>query len=111
MLGSLFGGYGIQLQKSLEKIVNEGKGMVLYMRHNDEGESLLDHLKAVQKSQQTGEKIASNRTSSMDQRDYGVGAQILREMNVRKIRLLTNNPKRRIGLIGYGLEIVENVQL
>ncbi|MFK7772942.1 MAG: 3,4-dihydroxy-2-butanone-4-phosphate synthase [Saprospiraceae bacterium] len=109
ILGTLFKGYGTQLQRSLEMIEKEGQGMLLYMRHNHEDDSLLNHLKEIKREKETGEKTLGEGTQSMEQRDYGVGAQILRELNVTKIRLITNSPKRRIGLIGYGLEIVENV--
>lgn len=110
ILGMLFKGYGTQLQKSLEMIEKEGKGMLLYMRHNHEDDSLLSYLKEIKKEKETGEKTLGEGTESKEQRDYGVGAQILRELNVTKIKLITNSPKRRIGLIGYGLEIVENVE-
>ena len=109
ILGTLFKGYGTQLQRSLEMIEKEGQGMLLYMRHNHEDDSLLSYLKEIKREKETGEKTLGEGTQSMEQRDYGVGAQILRELNVAKIRLITNSPKRRIGLIGYGLEIVENV--
>lgn len=109
ILGTLFKGYGSQLQRSLEMIEKEGQGMLLYMRHNNEDDSLLSHLKEIKREKETGEKMLGEGTESKEQRDYGVGAQILRELNVTKIRLITNSPKRRIGLIGYGLEIVENV--
>jgi len=109
ILGTLFKGYGTQLQRSLEMIEKEGQGMLLYMRHNHEDDSLLNYLKEIKREKETGEKTLGEGTQSMEQRDYGVGAQILRELNVTKIRLITNSPKRRIGLIGYGLEIVENV--
>ncbi|MFK8006804.1 MAG: 3,4-dihydroxy-2-butanone-4-phosphate synthase [Saprospiraceae bacterium] len=109
ILGTLFKGYGSQLQRSLEMIEKEGQGMLLYMRHNHEDDSLLNYLKEIKREKETGEKTLGEGTQSMEQRDYGVGAQILRELNVTKIRLITNSPKRRIGLIGYGLEIVENV--
>ena len=111
VLGQLFEGYGTQLQKSLDMISEEGKGVLVYMRHNDEGDSILNQLKAIKKEKETGETTPKIRTESMDQRDYGIGAQIIRELGISKIRLITNNPKRRIGLIGYGLEIVENVEL
>jgi 3,4-dihydroxy 2-butanone 4-phosphate synthase/GTP cyclohydrolase II len=109
ILGTLFKGYGTQLQRSLEMIEKEGQGLLLYMRHNHEDDSLLSSLKEIKREKETGEKILGEGTQSMEQRDYGIGAQILRELNVTKIRLITNSPKRRIGLIGYGLEIVENV--
>ena len=110
VLGSLFDGYGTQLQRSLELIANEGKGLLVYMRHEDEGDSLLNYLKEMEKGKKDGKK-AWDRNATLSQRDYGVGAQIIREMGVRKIRAITNSPKRRIGLIGYGLEIVETVEL
>lgn len=109
ILGTLFKGYGTQLQRSLEMIEKEGQGMLLYMRHNNEDDSLLNYLKEIKREKETGEKTLGEGTESKEQRDYGVGAQILRELNITKIRLITNSPKRRIGLIGYGLEIVENV--
>ena len=111
ILGVLFEGYGVQLQTSLEMIAKEGKGVLIYMQHMDEGNSLLSQLKTIKREQETGETAITNGTASLNQRDYGIGAQILRELNLSKIRLITNNPKRRIGLIGYGLEIVENVEL
>ena len=110
VLGSLFDGYGTQLQRSLELIANEGKGLLVYMRHEDEGDSLLSYLKEMEKGKKSG-KLAWDRNATLSQRDFGVGAQIIREMGVRKIRAITNSPKRRIGLIGYGLEIVETVEL
>ena len=110
VLGSLFGGYGTQLQRSLELIANEGKGLLVYMRHEDEGD-LLNYLKEMQKGTSDDEKAVWDRNATLSQRDFGVGAQIIREMNVRKIRAITNSPKRRIGLIGYGLEIVETIAL
>lgn len=108
-LGVIFENYGTKIQKSLEMIEKEGKGVLIYMCHNDVEDSIISRLKAMKKEQETGQPISKNPSASAEQRDYGIGAQILREINVSKIRLITNNPKRRIGLIGYGLEIVENV--
>lgn len=105
ILGSLFEDYGVQLQRSVEMIAKEGKGVLVYMRHAEKSDAILQKLKAYQNGQ------PSDLKSDMTQRDYGVGAQILRDVGVCKIRLITNHPKRRIGLIGYGLEIVENVPL
>lgn len=103
---------GAPLQRALEKIANEGRGVLLYMRHGERNDELLLHL------QDLHDRLLKSNTSTpalprrvMDQRDYGVGAQMLRDLGVSNIRLLTNNPKRRVGLHGYGLEIVENVQL
>jgi len=107
ILGSIFENYGVQLQKSMEIIAEEGKGVLIYMRHSEKGVSLLAQLKSYQNK---GKKLGEG-TKSAEQRDYGIGAQILRDLGVTKIRLITNHPRRRIGLIGYGLEIVENISL
>ncbi len=95
-------------EKALEFIAKEGKGLLLLMRHNEKENSLLAHL------QQLVNKIPNETTTQdlkMDQRDFGVGAQILRDFGISKIKLLTNHPRKRIGLIGYGLEIIENITL
>ncbi len=107
ILGSIFENYGVQLQKSMKIIADEGKGVLIYMRHSEKDTSLLERLKSYQNK---GDKLGEG-TQSAEQRDYGIGAQILRDLGVTKIRLITNNPKRRIGLIGYGLEIIENIGL
>jgi len=109
VLGSLFKDYGVQLQRSIEMIDEEGRGLILYMRHMEDPDSLLGLLNNYR--QKAEENREFELKSEMTQRDYGVGAQILRDLGVSKIRLITNRPKRRIGLIGYGLEIVENVPL
>ena len=103
ILGILFEDQGGQLQRSLELINKEGKGLLLVMCHGEKGQDLIARLKDYQKEK----KEATN--NSKDQRDFGVGAQILRDQNISKLRLITNNPKRRIGLTGYGLEVVEVV--
>jgi 3,4-dihydroxy 2-butanone 4-phosphate synthase/GTP cyclohydrolase II len=112
ILGSIFGKYGLQLQESLRMIAKEGKGVLLYMRHGEKGNSILSKLREIQAAQ-NNEPVppVAETKSEMEQRDFGVGAQILRDLGVRKIRLITNNPRRRIGLDGYGLEIVEHIQL
>lgn len=102
-----------QLQAAMQQIEREGKGMVLYMQQEGRGFGLLNKLN-VYKLQEEGydiEEAHSKLGLKMDTRDYGVGAQILRAMNVTKMRLITNNPKKRTGLIGYGLEIVENIPM
>ena len=110
ILGSLFNHYGVKLQRSIEMIAKEDKGLLLYMRHNEKRDALLNQLEAFQKLEAKGEMVTmDDKKSEMDQRDLGIGAQILRDLGITKIRLVTNNPKRRIGLIGYGLEIVENI--
>ncbi len=101
ILGSLYGTNRIDLDGALRTISNNGSGVLLYMRHN-ENDSILQSLKTIDQM----EKVDKS-----EQRDFGVGAQILRDLDVRKIRLLTNNPKKRVALDGYGLEIVENVIL
>jgi len=109
LLGTLFDDYGRQLQQAIETIGRQGKGVLVYMRHNEDRGSILHHLRHLQSQSSDGHPIQVK--SEMTQRDFGVGAQILRDLNIRKIRLLTNHPRRRIGLIGYGLEILENVNL
>lgn len=109
VFGTLFEDYGVLLQKAIDKISRSDKGVLLYMRHSEKGddESLLTTLKRYRQKQDHGETIHIK--ADMSQRDYGVGAQILRDLGLRKIRLITNTPRKRIGIDGYGLEIVENV--
>jgi 3,4-dihydroxy 2-butanone 4-phosphate synthase/GTP cyclohydrolase II len=105
LLGILFNNYMQQVESAFQQIAKEGKGLFLYMRQgqNQSNQLLLNRLK---------DQASHNADhSDMAQRDFGIGAQILRDMHISKIRLLTNNPKRRIGLDGYGLEIVEHVEL
>jgi 3,4-dihydroxy 2-butanone 4-phosphate synthase/GTP cyclohydrolase II len=113
ILGSLKCDCGEQLHEAMTLIEKEGKGVVLYMHQEGRGIGLLNKLKAYQLQEQGLDTVEANLELGfkMDERDYGVGAQILRELNISKIRLLTNNPKKRAGLIGYGLEIVENIQI
>jgi 3,4-dihydroxy 2-butanone 4-phosphate synthase / GTP cyclohydrolase II len=108
-LGALFEDYGGKLMQMLRIIASEGKGVLLYMRHSEKENTLLDRLKLLYNKQKGIESSHVDDRSEMEQRDYGVGAQILRDLGISKLRLLTNNPKRRIGILGYGLEIVENV--
>jgi len=111
ILGSLRCDCGDQLQASLEKIEAEGKGVVLYMNQEGRGIGLLNKLKAYKLQEQGMDTVEANIALgfAMDSRDYGVGAQILRDLGVTKMKLMSNNPKKRTGLVGYGLEIVENV--
>ena len=83
------------------------------MDQEGRGIGLLNKLKAYKLQEEGKDTVEANLELgfSMDQRDYGIGAQILRDLGIRKLRLMTNNPKKRIGLIGYGLEIVENVAI
>jgi len=111
ILGALLHGYGVQLHRTLQKIEQEGKGVLIYLRQKDDDDPVLASLNAIKKMQETGndQKLFPTRTQSTDQRDLGIGAQILNELGVSKLRLLTNNPRKRVGLIGYGLEVVENI--
>lgn len=113
ILGALLQGYGMQLHKTLEIIAKEGRGVLLYLRHSEDENPMLDSLMALKSQQENGKRLDPfpHKTQSTGQRDLGIGAQILNELGIRKIRLLTNNPRKRIGLIGYGLEIIENVPI
>jgi 3,4-dihydroxy 2-butanone 4-phosphate synthase / GTP cyclohydrolase II len=117
MTGDIFGSCrcdcGPQLHKAMEMIEAEGRGVVIYMNQEGRGIGLLNKLKAYKLQEQGRDTVEANLELGfkMDERDYGVGAQILRDLAVNKIRLMTNNPKKRAGLIGYGLEIVDNVAL
>ncbi len=104
---------GEQLQAAMEMVEAEGKGVVLYMNQEGRGIGLLNKLKAYKLQEEGKDTVEANLALGfkMDQRDYGVGAQILRHLGVTKIRLMTNNPRKRAGLLGYGLEIVENVSI
>ena len=106
IFGTMFDNYGDILKHAIKRIAQEEKGIMLYMRHNEKDScaSLLNDMIALDK----GHDDTAQRAEQL-QRDFGVGAQILRDLGVGKLRLLTNNPKKRIGLVGYGLEIVENV--
>ncbi|WP_226388842.1 bifunctional 3,4-dihydroxy-2-butanone-4-phosphate synthase/GTP cyclohydrolase II [Penaeicola halotolerans] len=115
MTGDIFGSCrcdcGPQLHKAMEMVQQAGKGVVLYMNQEGRGIGLLNKLKAYKLQEQGMDTVQANLALGfqMDQRDYGVGAQILRDLGVSKIKLISNNPKKRAGLIGYGLEIVESV--
>ncbi|MFT5885586.1 MAG: 3,4-dihydroxy 2-butanone 4-phosphate synthase/GTP cyclohydrolase II [Arcticibacterium sp.] len=113
--GDIFGSCrcdcGPQLHASMEMVEKEGKGLVLYMNQEGRGIGLLNKLKTYKLQEQGRDTVEANLELGFkpDQRDYGVGAQILRDLNISKIRLISNNPKKRAGLMGYGLEIVESV--
>lgn len=104
---------GEQLERSLEMVQEAGKGLVLYMNQEGRGIGLLNKLKAYKLQEEGKDTVEANLALGFknDQRDYGVGAQILRHLDVSKIRLMTNNPRKRAALLGYGLEIVENVPI
>ncbi|MFN8333769.1 MAG: bifunctional 3,4-dihydroxy-2-butanone-4-phosphate synthase/GTP cyclohydrolase II [Cyclobacteriaceae bacterium] len=115
--GDIFGSCrcdcGPQLHHAMEMVDREGKGVVLYMKQEGRGIGLLNKLRAYKLQEQGMDTVEANIQLGFDtdERDYGVGAQILRDLGVTKIRLMTNNPKKRVGLMGYGLEIVENVPI
>lgn len=117
LTGDIFGSCrcdcGEQLHKAMEIIEKEGKGIIVYMNQEGRGIGLLNKLKAYKLQENGLDTVEANIQLGfeMDQRDYGLGAQILRDLGVRKMRLISNNPKKRSGLIGYGLEIVDNVSL
>ncbi len=113
ILGSLRCDCGEQLQKAMEMVEKEGKGVIIYMNQEGRGIGLLNKLKAYRLQEDGMDTVEANLHLGfqMDQRDYGIGAQILRYLGVTKLRLMSNNPKKRVGLIGYGLEIIENIPI
>jgi len=113
IIGSLRCDCGDQLEAALRKIEAEGKGAVLYMNQEGRGIGLVNKLKAYKLQEEGQDTVQANESLGFkpDQRDYGIGAQILRDLGIQKIRLMTNNPKKRIALRGYDLEIVENVPI
>jgi 3,4-dihydroxy 2-butanone 4-phosphate synthase/GTP cyclohydrolase II len=104
---------GEQLSKSMEMIEKEGKGVIIYINQEGRGIGLVNKLKAYKLQEQGLDTVEANLQLGfkMDERDYGVGAQIIRAVGITKMRLMTNNPTKRAGLIGYGLEIVENIPI
>lgn len=104
---------GEQLEKSMEMIEHEGKGAIIYINQEGRGIGLTNKLKAYKLQEQGLDTVDANVQLGFkpDERDYGVGAQMLRDIGIHKMRLMTNNPTKRAGLIGYGLEIVENVPI
>ncbi len=117
MTGDIFGSCrcdcGEQLHISMEMIEKEGKGAVVYLNQEGRGIGLVNKLKAYSLQDRGRDTVEANLELGFrpDERDYGIGAQILRDLNIRKIRLITNNPVKRKGLEGYGLEIVETIPL
>lgn len=117
MTGDIFGSCrcdcGPQLQKAMELIEKEGKGVIIYMNQEGRGIGLQNKLKAYKLQEEGYDTLEANIKLGFkgDERDYGIGAQILRSLNVKKMKLMSNNPTKRTGLIGYGLEITENIAL
>lgn len=113
ILGSLRCDCGDQLHHAMKMIEAEGKGLILYMNQEGRGIGLLNKLKAYKLQEQGMDTVEANLELGfgMDERDYGVGAQILRHLSVSKMKLMSNNPRKRAGLLGYGLEVVENVPI
>ena len=117
MTGDIFGSCrcdcGEQLKKAMSMVEKAGKGVVLYMNQEGRGIGLINKLKAYKLQEQGYDTVEANLKLGFepDKRDYGVGAQILRDLGVKKMKLMSNNPKKRTGLISYGLEIIENVPL
>ena len=113
ILGSLRCDCGEQLHAAMKMVDKEGKGAILYINQEGRGIGLLNKLKAYKLQEEGMDTVEANLQLGfqMDQRDYGIGAQILRHLGISKLKLISNNPKKRVGLIGYGLEIVENIPL
>jgi len=115
--GDIFGSCrcdcGDQLHAAMGMVEKEGKGVILYMFQEGRGIGLLNKLKAYKLQELGRDTVEANLELgfSMDERDYGVGAQILRDLGAHKIRLISNNPKKRAGLLGYGLEIVDSIPI
>lgn len=115
MTGDIFGSCrcdcGEQLHEAMRMVEKAGKGVIVYMNQEGRGIGLLNKLKAYKLQEQGMDTVQANLALGfkMDERDYGIGAQILRNLGVRKMRLMSNNPTKRAGLIGYGLEVVEHV--
>lgn len=117
MTGDIFGSCrcdcGPQLHKAMEMVQTMGKGIILYMNQEGRGIGLINKLKAYKLQEQGFDTVQANEKLGfkMDERDYGVGAQILRDLGIRKIKLISNNPVKRAGLMGYGLEIIDTISI
>jgi len=103
--------YSEQLAEALLRVEHEGQGVVLYMMQSNHGEGLLSKLRDMEQRQSQDAPEPTDASLEMDHRDYGIGCQILRDLGIRKLRLLTNNPRKRLGLAGYGLDLVEQTPI
>ncbi|HTL09104.1 MAG TPA: bifunctional 3,4-dihydroxy-2-butanone-4-phosphate synthase/GTP cyclohydrolase II [Chitinophagaceae bacterium] len=113
ILGSLRCDCGEQLHKAMQMVEKEGKGIILYMNQEGRGIGLVNKLKAYKLQEEGMDTVEANLHLGfqMDQRDYGIGAQMLRYLGVTRLKLMSNNPKKRAGLLGYGIEIVETIPI
>ena len=117
MTGDVFGSLrcecGEQLTRAMQMIEKEGKGIVVYMNQEGRGIGLMNKIRAYKLQEQGEDTVEANIHLGFrpDERDYGVGAQILRAMGAKKLKLMTNNPVKRVGLESYGIEIIENVPI
>jgi 3,4-dihydroxy 2-butanone 4-phosphate synthase / GTP cyclohydrolase II len=104
---------GDQLALAMQQVERAGRGVILYMKQEGRGIGLLNKLRAYKLQEEGMDTVEANEALGfkMDHRDYGIGCQILRDLGIRKMQLITNNPKKRIGITGYGLEIVEQVPI
>lgn len=115
--GDIFGSCrcdcGKQLAQAMKNVESEGRGVIVYMNQEGRGIGFINKMKAYKLQEEGYDTVQANEKLGFkaDERDYGVGAQILRDLGVSKLKLMTNNPKKRAGLIGYGLEIVENISI
>ncbi len=105
VIGLLFDGYADKLDKAMKILSKEESGVFLYMRHGEKGDQIIQKLKSID------EDPDNDPVTNSEQRDFGIGAQILRDLNVGKIKLISSHDKKRVGLIGYGLEIVDQIEL
>jgi 3,4-dihydroxy 2-butanone 4-phosphate synthase/GTP cyclohydrolase II len=117
MTGDIFGSCrcdcGPQLHEAMRMIQERGRGVILYMNQEGRGIGLINKLKAYRLQEEGMDTVEANLALgfSMDERDYGIGAQILRQLGVHRMELMTNNPTKRAGLIGYGLEVVSYIPI
>ncbi len=113
ILGSMRCDCGEQLHKAMQMVEKEGKGVILYMNQEGRGIGLVNKLKSYKLQEQGMDTVEANLHLGfpMDKRDYGIGAQILRYLGITRLRLMSNNPSKRAGLLGYGIEIVETIPI